>query len=447
MFWHLLSQHFLVVAAGLVNVIMVVLILQQKRTPQSALAWLLFTFFLPYLALPAYLTLGVRKRRARITPLTFDEQTEDDPDAHPLARTLTRLGGAPASHGNGFELLSTAEEARAALYDVIEGAERSIDALFYIVDRDEEGRAFVDALTRKAEAGVSVRLVLDRLGTLHRPARALRRLQAAGGTVTFVSPFLTMSSSSHLNLRNHRKMVIADDRTAWAGGRNIGAGYLTPGPDEWRDLSFVVTGPVVHRYAEVFASDAGVPVPPAPAAAWTGPAELQMIAAGPDEPRDVLHDGLVNAIHSATERVWISTPYFIPTEHLAQALVTAARKGVDVRIMVPDRSNKRTTDLARGAYMRDIQRNGGRVLRHMGPLLHAKTGVIDNAAWVGSANFDVRSMLLNFETAVFAYDADTVATVAAWFAAREPHCEEGVPQVKAFRRTFEGLFRLGAPML
>ncbi|OWU84439.1 hypothetical protein ATO6_12085 [Oceanicola sp. 22II-s10i] len=442
----LLSQHFLIVLAGLANALIVILILQQKRTPQSALAWILFAFLLPYLALPLWFVLGIRKRNRKITPLAFDETVDDDPDLHPLARTFARLGGPPASHGNGLTLHETGEEAREALHETIDGARRSIDALFYIVDDDEAGREFVRRLTARVHDGVSVRLILDRLGTLTRPRAELENFTAAGGHLKFVSPFLWGGDNSHLNLRNHRKMVIADGEVTWAGGRNIGQQYLTGDETSWTDLSFTATGPVVHRFCEVFASDGDAPVIEEPADHWTGPANLQLLAAGPDESRDVLHDGLVNAIHAAQDRVWISTPYFVPTEHLAQALNTAARRGVDVRVIVPRRSNKRMTDFARGAYLRDIQRAGGHVLCYDG-MLHAKAGMIDDAGWVGSANFDVRSMLLNFELALFAYDEDTVETLAKWFASVEARTTEGVPQVGPFRRTVEGLFRLSAPML
>jgi cardiolipin synthase len=249
-------------------------------------------------------------------------------------------------------------------------------------------------------------------------------------------------------------MIIADRARLFAGGRNIGTHYMGPveTSDRWIDLSFLLEGPAVQGFADVFRSDwsmsrkdeapemltEGLPA---------GDTIAQLVTCGPDSNYDPLHDALVNAIHSARRRVWIATPYFIPTEHLEHALATAARRGLDVRIMLPRKSNQRSADLARGIFLRGLQAAGCRILFVEGAMMHAKAGMIDSAAWLGSANFDVRSMLLNFETTLAVYDPPTVARLSRWFEDTQALCTEGAPPAGLLRRTIEGLFRLGAPVL
>lgn len=448
----LVASHALIVLGVLSVALAVALALQSRRTPQSAVAWILFIVLLPYVAVPVFLMLGFRKQGRRFAPIRFSQDLPA-PDGSPdTARLFRNLGASEAWAGNRLVLHAQPGTARAALDGLVRGATETLDVLLYIIADDPGGRWFVDLLAERARAGVKVRLTVDRLGTLRRPRRALRAFVAAGGELRFFSPFLHLPTSGQLNLRNHRKLVIADGRAVWAGGRNVGDEYLASPPGKWLDLSYVVTGPVVRAFAEVFASDWGVAGGaagslPERGAAEAGGALVQLVPAGPDEVRDVLHDGLVSAIYRARRRVWIATPYFVPTEALALALATAARGGVDVRIHLPARSNQWTTDLARGAYLRDAARAGARVLRYRPGMMHAKAGLVDDVAWVGSANFDVRSMLLNFELALVAYDPETVAEVEEWFALLVPDCDEGVLSAALPRRLVEAIFRLGAPIL
>jgi cardiolipin synthase len=447
---YLFAEHLLVVMGVMAVALAVILALQQRRSPQSSAAWVLFIIALPYVAVPVFLLLGFRKRGGRFAPIRFS----DGPVALPGMAgqsCFTALGAAQVTAGNRIALHPTPEAARDDLVELLAGASHSLDILLYIIARDESGRAFVRHLTERARAGVRVRLNIDWLGTISRPRAELAEFVAAGGQLRFFSPFLHLPRSGHLNLRNHRKLVIADGCRVWAGGRNVGDDYLRAGGPVWRDLSYSVSGPVVRAFQDVFASDWGteeaevrsVTTPVLP----EGTAQLQLVPAGPDERLDVLHDGLVNAIHRADNRVWIATPYFVPTETLSLALATAARRGVDVRIMLPERSNQWTTDLARGAYLRDAARAGCLILRFQPGMLHAKAGVVDQIGWVGSANFDVRSMMLNFELVLMAQDAETVAQIGDWFTSQLPDCAEGLRPVGPYRRLVESIFRLGAPIL
>lgn len=449
------DTHLLVVIGIGAAVCMSVLILQQRRTPQSTVAWLLFALVFPYLAIPTFLALGFRKQRSRSLHVALSPHAGQRSAPAATDLVLQSFGVPRATGGNAFRLIADGQDCWDELDRLIADARVSIDATFYLIRDDAVGRRFVEMLAERAGGGVKVRLMIDRFGALSRPRRELDALRAAGGEVRYHSPFLASPSKGHLNLRNHRKMVIADGQKVLSGGRNVGSEYLGPDPDpgRWHDLSFALEGPAVATFIDVFAADwvfvGGEPSPPPPEIPPLpeATAVAQLVPAGPDIKGDPLHDALVNAIHSARRRVWVASPYFLPTEHLEHALGTAARRGLDVRIMVPRKSNQRVADIARGEYLRDLDERGCRILQFERGMMHAKTGVIDDAAWVGSANFDIRSMLLNFEASLFLYDADSVAAIAAWFAELEPDCTLGATPAKLPRRVVEGFFRLGAPQL
>ena len=300
---------------------------------------------------------------------------------------------------------------------LIDGATGRIDVTLYRLEPDRIGRAFIARLKAAAERGVEVHMVLDQVGTWNRPRVALQRLSKAGADVRIFAALPQVFRTGRMNLRNHRKMVIADGRAVWSGGRNVGAPYLGRADEHatWQDLSFTLEGPAVRRYAEIFAADwakvggAPVPLPPAPAPA--GPSLVQFLPSGPDLPHDALHDGLVHAIHRARRRVWIATPYFLPTDELTHALTTQARLGLDLRLIVPARSNQPVADFARGAYLRGLGEAGARVLRFSPGMMHAKAVIVDDMAFTGSANFDIRSMLLNCETMLALFTAGDVAVL------------------------------------
>ncbi|WP_112308719.1 phospholipase D-like domain-containing protein [Pseudogemmobacter bohemicus] len=448
-----LFEHFLVVLGVLAVASAMVLALQPRRTPQSSAAWILFIIMVPYVAVPVFLVLGFRKSGRSFPAIRFSPHPAlPETEPPPLAHIFDSLGAPPAVGGNRIHLHETPADARAGLDEVIAGARDRLDILLYVLARDESGLRFLDQLKRKLHEGVKVRLSVDWLGSHTRPRRALRAFVEAGGELRYFSPLDHLTDTAHLNLRNHRKMVIADCARVWAGGRNVGDDYLASPPGKWVDLSFTAEGPVIDSFNAVFASDwevAGDPLPEPvpPPVAPAGEALLQLVPAGPDEPQDVLHDGLVAAIYRAKKRVWIATPYFVPTDPLAQALATAARSGVDVRILLPLKSNQWTTDLARGPYIRALARTGVGFHFFRPGMMHAKAGLIDEACWIGSANFDVRSMLLNFELAVMAWDPATTTAISRWFDRLLPDCDTSLPRPGFFRRLIEGVFRLGAPIL
>ncbi len=436
-------------ALTVIAAIAVLRLFQQRRTPQSVLAWLIFFATWPWVALPLFLLLGVRKERI---PVQLVIRPGEERLAHPppLAQNLCALGAPPAMSGNKVHVIADSDEAAAAIDRLIDGARETLDVATYLIQPDDIGAAFVERLAARARDGLRVRLLIDRLGGgRRRPKAALREFAAAGGELQFFPRLFQGPPISQMNLRNHRKMMIADGSRVLTGGRNIGRDYLgaSGDPEVWRDLTLELEGPVAHLHPQVFASNWEGEVRQGERPFTDGAGISQLVVAGPDTGTDILHDGLVHAIHAARERIWIVTPYFVPTEALAGALSIAARRGLDVRIILPQRSNHMVADIARGSFLRNLSEDGCRVICLPETMIHAKAGLIDDAAWVGSANFDARSMLLNFETVVFLYDRASVARVSDWAADLAAEGRSGMQEGGRVRKAAEKVLSLWAPIL
>ena len=443
-------SHFLIVFGIVVAVAVVVTVLQQRRTPQSAIAWILAIVLVPYVSLPVFMVLGFRKKGSRFSTVSFAQPEPQYRVSNPLADNFHQLGAPHATSENALDLHSDAGAARTSLFAMVRGAQTQIDVLFYILDNDAEGREFVDLLTAKAKQGVAVRLNLDWLGSLRRPSKNIARLVRAGGEVRYFLPFFHHPATGNINLRNHRKMVVVDCELLWSGGRNIGAVYLNEQTAGWHDLSFVASGPVVQAYVDLFNADWDPEQSIAPVPRHIekrGAAQLQLVASGPDLVEDPFHDGLLTAIYRANRRIWIATPYFIPTNAMQQGLLSAVKRGVDVHIFVPERSNHRMTDYARGLYLRDLQDAGAKVHLFQDGMQHAKAGIVDDCGWVGSANFDVRSLLLNFENILFCYDDASVQSLEKWFSEQRQKSKIGMNKAGKAAKIVEGIFRLVSPVL
>jgi cardiolipin synthase len=307
---------------------------------------------------------------------------------------------------------------------------------------------------------VAVRLLIDDLGSWRLRRRSLARLSAAGAQVAFFMPVLHVPFRGRANLRNHRKLIVVDGRVALTGGMNLAWPYMGPPSAQalWLDIAAVVAGPAVADLEAVFASDwkfatgaepgpAAVPVAPDPAPAADSTL-VQVVASGPDVAGDPLYESLLALIFAAEHRIRIVTPYFVPDEMLARALNLAARRGVDVCLIVPVRSNHPTADLARASYLRDLHNAGGRVLLYTPVMLHAKVVVFDDQlAIIGSANMDMRSLFLNYELALFVWSRPQVQEVSRWVAGLEAQSQRELPAPGWPLEIAENVVRLLSPLL
>lgn len=429
-------------------------LLRGQRSSQATLAWLLAIVLVPYVGLPLYVALGARKERRPSIPFPDFPPADLPPDAPASARLMQRYGLPGASAGNDVRSLTTGEAAYAALIDLVQSARRSVWTTLFILGDDDAGRGFLDALVTAAARGRDVRLLLDAVGSRPLPKARLAALREAGGHVAWFEPVLHRPFRGRTNLRNHRKIFLADESRAMAGGMNVAHDYMGPTPDpaRWHDLALRLDGPAVADLAALFRSDwtwaSHLPLPDsAPVPPPAGRATVQVVPSGPDVAADALFDLVLSLAFDARDRLWIVTPYFVPDDALSRALAVAARRGVDVRLVVPDPSNHRLADLARGPALRDLSAAGGRVLRYTRAMVHAKALVADDVALVGSANLDLRSLFLNSEVAVVTYDPPEVSAVADWIAALGRGSLEGVERASARRQLVEGAARLVAPLL
>jgi cardiolipin synthase len=357
--------------------------------------------------------------------------------------------------------------------EIIDGARTTIHITTYILGRGQVGTALVSRLAAKAAEGVSVRLLLDDVGSWRVGRRFLAPLLAQGAKVAFFMPVLHIPFRGRANLRNHRKIMVADGRIAVTGGMNLAWPYMGPAPDPgyWRDLSAVVEGPAAADLEALFYSDwafatgeelpvpGAVEDPPGPARERVAPqlasqttthsaGLVQVVASGPDVPDDPLYESLVSLIFAARRRIWIVTPYFIPDEMLIRSLNLAARRGVDVRLIVPASSNHISADLARESYLRELHEAGGQVLLYEPGMLHAKAVVFDDSlAVIGSANMDNRSLFLNYEVALFLYSQREVVAVIRWAEGLQAQCRRDLPRAGWARELVQNVVRLLSPLL
>lgn len=433
----------------------------QRRTPTSMISWLLAIILLPHLAVPLYFVLGSRKHISSKTKSMFSLHSVTDlplEKANPIDGVLRANGIPGGTRGNRFVLYTDGTAAYNALMHEIDNARESIFISTYVFNNDAVTARIVKALTEKAKVGVEVNILIDSLGSfpLYCFQHPFKKLRQAGAKVSFFMPILQMPLRNYINLRNHRKIYLFDRRIVLTGGMNLSAEYMGPSPDpgRWNDLLFLIEGPAVFHYLEIFASDwayacghatpiALDTVPPS-----HGDAYIQVVPSGPDIARDALFEALICAIYTAQKRIWIVTPYFVPVTSLQEALIIAHHKGVDVKLITPYDSNHLTADLVRSSYMRELMEAGVEVALYKGPMLHAKAILFDDTgAMLGSVNIDNRSLLLNYEVVSFAYSAAIISEVNAWMEKLLEDSHHAMKPAGILRRLAENLMRIIAPQL
>jgi len=436
----------------------VTLLVHQNRTersPSSTIAWLLAIVLIPYLGVPAYMIFGGRKIRRLIKSKTI---LPPDPIPPEKSAILQGIGSIfPLRGGNSITLITTGEKAYATLIGMIEHAQQSIDITIFILGNDEVGAAVLAALTRKAEQGVRVRIILDALGSFNISKKKLSPLEAAGGHYAFFMPMMHLPLRGRANLRNHRKMIIVDNATAILGGMNIAREYMGKTADTrmWHDMAVVVKGPTVADIHHVFCSDwqfasrqdTGKEYESAPVNT-AGSITLQLVPSGPDVAGDPLYNSIISALFRAEHRVWIATPYFIPDEMLLKAMCIAAGRGIDMRIVVPQASNHPLADLVRRSFLKQVQDSGATICNFTPGMMHGKVILVDDMLCVaGSMNMDMRSLFLNFEVALFIYNESVVKEMAAWVTDLISQSSPGIRKSNIFVEFIEGIARLLAPLL
>ena len=464
-------RHLLTVGGFLLAVFLIARLMSEKRQPGNTMAWLLVIVLIPYVGVPLYLLFGGRKlrrlvaRKSRLSPVPSDAAVVTSAAAAgAIAQALVRESGCPPVGGNTVRFLTSGEEAYAEFERQIRGARHTIHLMTFILGRDDTGRRIVELLAQRAREGVKVRLLLDAVGCLLSSRGFVEPLRKAGGEVQRFMPVLMLQWRGSANLRNHRKIAVFDQQRVILGGHNLASEYMGPGAfkKRWRDFGAVIEGPAVELLNEIFLADwcyaSGQSVDTlhaenvAPVIEPRGACELQVVASGPDVEGDALYEGILSFIQEAKRRIWIITPYFIPDEVLFRSLLVKARTGHEVKLVMPARSNHPIADHARRYYLRELQKAGAQVLLFQPGMMHSKGMIVDDRiGLLGSANFDLRSLFVNFEIGVFVYSEPEVRAMRAWAQELIVHCEPLAVEKSSRRRLLgniaEDLSRLLAPML
>lgn len=397
------------------------------RTPQGAIGWALGLMLLPYLTLLPYLYLGSSRFRGYIgsyqdgLPVATAQAAGTasiDPDCERFA-AISATQGRPFRSGHRVRLLIDGDAAFDTMLTAMAAAEHSLLVQFFIFHDDGLGRRVQQILLQRAAAGVRVCVLFDSVGSHDLPRHYVDTLRAGG---VAIHPFATRRwrNRFQLNFRNHRKIVVVDGARAFIGGLNVGDEYLGLKPPlaPWRDTQLDIRGPAVADLQQLFANDWQWITGSKPPLLTTPPcdngATALVVASGPADPQETGSLFFTAAINAARQRLWLSTPYFVPDRAVLVALQLAVLRGVDVRVLIPSRPDHRTVFLASTLHAHHALRAGIRIFRYQPGFLHQKALLIDDdSAAIGSMNLDSRSFRLNFEVSALVVDRSFAADVAA----------------------------------
>jgi cardiolipin synthase len=452
------------------------LVFFERRSPSSALGWILVLLLLPVVGFFLYLFFGQNWTKRHLFTLKAEDdrriqdlvaaQVEDldrliadskDPVIRryePVIRMFLENNRAILFEKNGIEVFTDGNKKFRSLLDAIRGARHHVHLQYYIIRDDPLGREVIALLAQKAREGVEVRLLSDHLG-MKIKKKQLRELEEAGGKHADFFPRIYT-----INYRNHRKIAVIDGTTGYIGGYNIGEEYLGKGPlGDWRDAALKIDGPGVLGLQLRFILDwnyaAKEKLTPNPVyfprTPGTGTCPVQTVSSGPDARYNQIKEGYLKLVTGATESIYIQTPYFIPDESISDALRIAALTGVDVRIMIPCKPDHPFVYWSTLSFVGDLLDSGVKAYTYDNGFIHAKTVVVDGqAASVGSANWDIRSFRLNFEANAFLYSAEYAGQLKKAFLDDLPRCTEITPETYAKRsrwiRAKEQFSRLLSPL-
>lgn len=407
----------------------IAVVILENRNPVKSLAWLTVLFLLPGLGIVLYFVFGRNLRNTRMISRhnkrrlrrreTFRRVKLDrfglSDDALQQINLCRSLTGAVAYPGNHVSVYTNGHDKFRALLDDISRATKYINIQYYIIADDVLGRRLRDALIDRARAGVAVRVIYDHVGSYGTRKRYFNELRRAGAEAypffKVVFPFF----GTRINWRNHRKLCVIDGSVGYIGGMNVASRYIDGGKefDSWRDTHLRIKGPAVAGLQYSFAVDwnfMGRPLLEDEIAYDCGEEHdregdlMQVLASGPTSQWANQAFLFQKAIGNAHKRVFLQTPYFLPTSALLTALQSAALSGIDVRVMVPRRSDSKMLMYASNSYITECLQAGIKIYFYEAGMMHAKTLLIDDDfASVGSTNFDFRSFEHNFEANVNVY--------------------------------------------
>ncbi len=451
-----------------------IVIILQRRSAAATLAWILTLIFLPVVGLVVYRLIGplrLERKKLRRTAnrrvigeaLQALAALNDDGAEHvQLAQLGIGLGEASPLRAEDVEIYLDGASAYEAILAAIGGAQHHVHLEYYIWEPDTIGTRLRDLLIERSRAGVQIRMVVDSTGSNHLSRKFLEPLRAAGVAVAWFNPIRLRSLRLRRpDFRTHRKIVVCDGRVGFTGGMNITDSHSAALSSKyWRDTHMRITGAAVWALQRLFvedwsfASDTLCPIDAYtfPAPSRDGGHLVQILGSGPDSDAYAIHKAVFTAVNQSTERVWLTTPYFVPDEPLLAALVTAGLRDIDVRLIVPKKGDSSLVDLAARSYFPELLAAGVRVYEYESRFIHAKTVVCDDdVAVIGTANLDNRSFRLNFEVAALVFGEPVNRRLASAFTDDLRECREFTPSdlaAQRFRtRLGQAAARLISPLL
>lgn len=418
------------------SIAIALIIILEKRSPYRTVAWILILVILPIVGLIFYLFFGQDYRKRKIFSrkglkevgklrVMISKQLRQISKKHistdpavveheKLISLLLKNSNSLLTTGNKVEILNNGEATFTAIFKSIEQARHHIHLEYYIIDDDETGQYLKNLLIRKSREGVEVRVIIDDVGSWGLKKKFLNELTSAG---VELYPFMQVRFprlTSKVNFRNHRKIAVIDGKVGFTGGINFADRYKNGlkeiGP--WRDMHLKITGDAVASLQVVFAADwffvtqqnlKGKNYYPPLSEAQGVP--IQVSASGPDSDWESIGQGIFTAITSAKKSVYIATPYLIPPSYILTALKIAALGGIDVRIIIPEKSDARFSKWCSFSFVQKLLEAGVRVYFYQKGFIHSKILMVDSTmATIGSTNIDVRSIETNFEVNAFIYN-------------------------------------------
>jgi cardiolipin synthase len=453
---------------------LVLVIITENRNPLKTIPWVIVLLMLPGLGLVFYFFFGQDNRKQRIISRRTYKRIMKRPQAgkasydlctvpeqyKPLFTLLGHNNQSSLLYGSDISIYTSGTDKFKALFDELEQAIHHIHFQYYIFLDDEIGSKVKELLIAKARAGVKVRVLYDDVGCWDVKNRFFKEMKNAGIEVYAFLKVAFPVFTSKVNYRNHRKIVVIDGKVGFMGGMNVADRYIAGTAwGNWRDTHFKFTGKGVHGLQSAFLIDWYVvskkllndKIYYPPVTTLTDNI-MQILTSGPVGQWRTLLQAIIFVVANARQYIYIQTPYFLPTEGLNQALQTAALGGIDVKLMLPKRSDTQTANMASRSFIDDMVKAGAKVYFYSSGFLHSKLVVSDDMlTCIGSANMDFRSFEHNFEITAFVYQNSFALQMKKIFMHDMQDCEKLTPSRWLKRplrlRIAESFMRLFSPLL
>lgn len=459
---------------GITIVSIIVIVVSENRNPVKSLAWITVLLLLPMVGIVLYLFFGrdiknkrklSRRNRRRLKRREAARDVDMralglSPESQQQIKLAHSLTGSQFYTGNDVEVFTHGAPKFARLKEDLKAARHYINLEYYIFENDNIGNEIADILMERARAGVKVRVIYDHVGSFSVKSRFFKRMRDAG---IEVYPFFEVTFpqlGTRINWRNHRKLCVIDGKVGYLGGMNIADRYIDGGKkfESWRDTHVRVQGPVVaglqyafavdwHFMGQPLISDAIITDTPV-----KGNVAAHVLTSGPTSQWSNIAFMFHKAICNAKRRVYIQTPYFLPTDALLKDLVTAALSHVDVRILIPRKSDSMLLNYASASYITQCMQAGIKIYFYEAGMLHSKMIVVDDDfVTIGSTNFDFRSFEHNFEGNLFFYSKEFTERMLDIYREDLSHSTRVQPaqwrKRPLHRRAIESVVRLLSPIL